>query len=59
LYPNAWSPGLDKILVAEAVHFEAHTPADLEKVKGKLAGKIVLSGAMRELKPVLIRWPAV
>jgi carboxypeptidase Q len=49
-HPNAWSPGLDKVLVADVVHFEAKTPADLEKFKGKLAGKIVLSGAMRELK---------
>ena len=32
------------------VYFDAKTNSELEKFKGKLSGKIVLSGAMRELK---------
>src|SRR5690349_8949135 len=51
-YPNAWSPGLEKPLVADVVYFDVRTNADLEKFKGKLKGAIVLSGATREIKPV-------
>jgi hypothetical protein len=51
-YPNAWSPGFEKPLVAEVVHFPGGTNANFDKYKGKLAGKIVLSGAIREVKPV-------
>ncbi len=50
-YPNAWSPGLDRPLNAEVVYFEARTPADLEKYKGKLKGKIVLDSPVREARP--------
>jgi len=49
-YPNAWSPGLDKPLTAEVVYFEGGTN-DMEKLKGKLEGKIVLNGAAREVRP--------
>lgn len=35
----------------EVVHFNAQNEAELEQYKGKLKGKIVLVGAMRELKP--------
>jgi carboxypeptidase Q len=50
-YPNAWSPGFDQPLMAEVVHFPGGTNANLEKFKGKLAGKIVLYGAVRDVKP--------
>jgi len=50
-YPNAWSPGLDKELVADVVYFQARTNDDLQKYEGKLRGAIVLSGVIRELKP--------
>jgi carboxypeptidase Q len=50
-YPNAWSPGFDKPLVADVVFFDAKTNADLEKYKGKLAGAIVLASQLREVKP--------
>ena len=56
-YPKAWSPGTDTLkpaagtaYTAEVVHFNASKPEDLEKYKGKLKGKIVLVGAMREVK---------
>src|ERR1051326_6722776 len=50
--PNAWSPGFDKPRVAEVIYFDARTNADLEKLKGKLKGEIVLSGQPREIKPM-------
>lgn len=59
-YPKAWSPGTDtlktngngngSVYTAEVVHFNATKPEDLEKYKGKLKGKIVLVGPMREVK---------
>jgi carboxypeptidase Q len=49
--PNAWSQGLEKPLEAEVVLFDAKSDENLEQYKGKLAGKIVLSGPQRELKP--------
>jgi hypothetical protein len=50
-YPRAWSPGLDAPLSAEVVTVDANNDAELEKHKGQLRGKIVLTGALRELKP--------
>jgi hypothetical protein len=49
--PNAWSPGLDRPLVADVVFFDVGTNADLEKYKGKLSGAIVLASPLREVKP--------
>ncbi|HYK21727.1 MAG TPA: M20/M25/M40 family metallo-hydrolase, partial [Pyrinomonadaceae bacterium] len=48
-YPKAWSPGLASPLTAEVVYVDAKTEADLEKFKGKLNGKIVLTAPMREV----------
>src|SRR6267142_7044523 len=48
-YPNAWSPGFEKSLVADVVYFDARTNADLKKFEGKLKGAIVLAGPMREV----------
>jgi carboxypeptidase Q len=48
--PAAWSPGFDKPLVADVVYLDVKTNTDLEKYKGKLQGKIVLSGAPREVR---------
>src|SRR5437868_5422544 len=47
--PKAWSPGLASPLTAEVVDVDAKTEADLEKFKGKLNGKIVLTAPMREV----------
>lgn len=49
-YPKAWSPGLSAPLTSEVVYFDARTEADLEKFKGKLKGKIVLTAPTREVK---------
>ena len=48
-YPKAWSPGTDGPLTAEVVYVDARTDADLEKYKGKLNGKIVLTTVMRDV----------
>ncbi len=48
-YPKAWSPGLASPLTADVVYFDAKTDADLEKYKGKLNGKIVLTAALRDV----------
>src|SRR5438093_1933809 len=48
-YPKAWSPGLAAPVTAEVVYIDAKTEADLEKYKGQLNGKIVLTGPMREV----------
>ena len=50
-YPKAWSPSTKGVVTADVVYFDAKTEADLEKYKGKLAGKIVLvSSGTREVK---------
>lgn len=48
-YPKAWSPGFASPITADVVYFDARTDADLEKFKGKLNGKIVLTAPMREV----------
>jgi carboxypeptidase Q len=48
-YPKAWSPGLTAPITAEVAYVDARTEADLEKYKGTLNGKIVLTAPMREV----------
>ena len=48
-YPKAWSPGLSSPVTSEVVYVDARTEADLEKFKGKLNGKIVLTAPIREV----------
>ena len=49
--PIAWTPGTNGPVTAEAVMAMVQTPADLEKYKGKLKGKIVLISNARDLQP--------
>jgi carboxypeptidase Q len=49
--PQAWSPGTEGALRAHAVKVKLTEKDDLEKQKGKLAGKIVMLGDAREVKP--------
>lgn len=48
-YPKAWSPGLSAPVNAEVVYIDARTEADLEKYKGQLKGKIILTAVMRDV----------
>jgi carboxypeptidase Q len=41
-YPQAWSGGTNGTITGEAIQAIVQTPADMEKYKGKLKGKIVL-----------------
>ncbi len=47
-----WSPATKGPVSGGAVWLDAKDEKDLEKYKGKLAGKVVLYGDMREVKPV-------
>jgi carboxypeptidase Q len=47
-----WSPSSHGPVNGSAVWVEASSEKDLEKYKGKLSGKVVFFGAMREVKPV-------
>jgi hypothetical protein len=49
-YPKAWSPATGGPLVGEVVYVDAKNEGELEKYKGQLRGKIILNGAVRELK---------
>ena len=47
-----WSPATNGPVQGNAVWMDPKSEADLDKFKGKLAGKIVFLGEMREVKPV-------
>ena len=48
-YPKAWSPGVN-IPNGEVVYVDAKDENDLQRFKGNLRGKIVLTNSMREVK---------
>ena len=47
-FPKAWSPGVN-IASGEVVYVDAKDEADLQRFKGKLRGKIILTGLTREV----------
>ena len=47
-----WSPSTKRPVNAPAVWVDIKDEKDFDKYKGKLAGKIILFGEMREVKPV-------
>ncbi len=47
-----WSPSTNGAVTGQAIWVHVADEKDLEKYKGKLAGKIVLLGEMREVHPV-------
>jgi carboxypeptidase Q len=49
--PQAWTPSTNGVVRGKPVKVKLESKEDLEKQKGKLAGKIVLLGDMREVKP--------
>ena len=50
-YPKAWTPGTAGAVSGQAVWVNIQGKEDMEKYKGQLAGKIVFSGALREVLP--------
>ena len=49
-YPKAWTTSTKGAVTAEVIHFNPQNEADMEKLKGQLASKIVLVGDTREVK---------
>ncbi len=49
--PRAWTPGTNGVISGKPVKVKIETVEDIEKYRGKLAGKIVLNGDVREVKP--------
>jgi hypothetical protein len=47
-----WSPSSNGAKNGQAIWIDAKDEKDLEKYKGKLAGKIIFFGEMRDVKPV-------
>ncbi|HSY66012.1 MAG TPA: M28 family peptidase [Terriglobales bacterium] len=47
-----WSPSSNGTISGQAISMDVKKEEDLGKYKGKLSGKIVLLGEMREVKPV-------
>ncbi|MBK6309008.1 MAG: M28 family peptidase [Gemmatimonadetes bacterium] len=49
-YPKAWSPGTGGVVSGEVVQVMINAPADFEKYRGKLKGKIVLPQTERVVR---------
>jgi len=49
-YPKAWSPGTGGVVTGEVVQVLINTPADFDKYRGKLKGKIVLPQTERAVR---------
>jgi carboxypeptidase Q len=47
-----WSPATPGPVTGDVVYINIQTDKDIDQYKGKLAGKVVLFGAMREVPPV-------
>src|SRR5271157_3384513 len=47
-----WSPATNGAVSGQAIWMDVKKEEDLDKYKGKLAGKVVLLGDMREVKPL-------
>jgi hypothetical protein len=52
LQATPWSPATSGPVTGDVVWVDIHEDKDFDKYKGKLAGKIVLYGAMREVPPI-------
>src|SRR3954452_5848806 len=52
LQATPWSPATAGPVTGDVVWVDIHEDKDFDKYKGKLSGKIVLYGAMREVPPV-------
>jgi hypothetical protein len=57
-YAKAWSPGTRGTLEGDPIYFDAADESDVERYRGKLAGRIVLLAPPREFPPLAgpVRW---
>ncbi len=49
-YPKAWTPGTNGVITGDVVQVLISTPADFDKYRGTLKGKIVLPQAERDVR---------
>jgi Iap family predicted aminopeptidase len=49
--PKAWTAGTNGVVEGEAIHAKLEKPADLEKYRGKLRGKVLFVDDARAYKP--------
>jgi hypothetical protein len=58
-YPKAWTPGTNGVVTGDVVMLIINTPADMEKARGTLRGKIVLPQRARDVRlldgPIVLR----
>jgi peptidase M28-like protein len=52
VYAKAWTPGTNGVISGKCIRAIIEDKKDFDKYKGKLAGKIVLLGEMRDVPPV-------
>lgn len=52
LQATPWSPATSGAVTGDVVYVSIQTEKDFDQYKGKLAGKIVLFGAMRDVPPI-------
>jgi carboxypeptidase Q len=48
--PRSWTPGTSGTVVADVVRVDIRSDADFDKYRGKLAGKIVLTQPLRDVR---------
>lgn len=52
-YPKAWSPGTNGIVTGDVVYLDVKDEKELDKYKGTLKGKIVITAPIREVKAMM------
>lgn len=52
-FPLVWTPGTGGVVTADAILAEMSNEADLDKFRGKLKGKVVLTQAPRQLAMIM------
>src|SRR5580765_4601326 len=52
-YAKAWTPGTNGVVTGTCVRASIEDTKDIDKYRGKLAGKIVILGSDAEVKPIV------
>ena len=52
-YPKAWSPGTNGVVTGDVVYLDAKDEKELEKYKGTLKGKIVITAPVIDVKAMM------
>jgi carboxypeptidase Q len=51
VWPRGWTPGTNGVVQGKAIAVKITSESDFEKYRGKLAGQILLTDEIKELKP--------